>query len=725
MTSSSITYAFRHETESANAQRGKRHRSKNFEFICVDGEGAGYGKDHKYVLLGCGNRYVENISGISWQEAFRFLYDCFLEKPQAAYVGFFLGYDFTQIIKTMPEDRARMLLTDRGINARKRTRSGKNNKPFPVRYDGWEFDMLPGRRLQIRPQVCHCLETGKRSCAHIQPDWMYVCDAGPFWQCSFLSAIDPRNWREPVVSDAEYAKVESGKANRSMDIAEYIRTRETVIEYNRLENEIFARIMTILRDGFIEIGVNLRKDQWFGPGQAAAAWYKKNGIPRRDILEGSVPNEFWEAARQSYFGGWFEILSHGIVPGRSHEYDINSAYPYIIASLPCLLHGRYVNGDGRPPERRHGSNELVLIRARLCGNDPHVGAALNRDKDGRIRRPRVTEGWYWQHEIDAGIRAGVIRDVDYREWMSYQPCDCKNPVRGFRDLYEHRLSVGKDTVLGKSCKLVYNSGYGKFAQSTGSAPYGNWVYASLITAGCRVMILDAIATHPDGNAALLMVATDAVFFDAPHDGLSISQSLGDWDHTERENLTLFKPGVYWDDKARRAIAHGEPSKFKARGINARDFARHLGEVDALFLRAIEYPPEFRVKLYEGDGFSAYAEKDWPWIAFEVGFSLVSAKTALARGDWSGAGETQTNILAIQDSDPSDKRREVKYDSTANRLRTYSMDVPTGEICSVPYDKRYGMEDPFSLESKESFGIAPDGTVGDQIKEYARILTGEE
>ena len=724
MTSSSITYQFRHETVTANAQRAQRFRSKNFEFVAVDGEGAGFGKDHRYILLGCGERYIENIQGISWKEAFEFLYSCFEEKPRAAFVGFFLGYDFTQLIKTLPESRARILLTERGISSRKRKSSGGNNKPFPVRYQGWEFDMLPGRRLQIRPQACRCHEESRHAkCTHPQREWMYICDSGPFWQCSLLVAIDPQNWREPVVTPEEFAIVEEGKASRSMTIEEYIADKARVLKYMLLENNILQRIMTVLREGFMDIGVNLRKDQWFGPGQAAAAWYKKNRIPRRSDLEAIIPGNYWEAARQSYFGGWFEIFSHGIIPGRSYEYDINSAYPYIIASLPCLLHGRYDSGNGQPTIS--GDNGLVLCRARLHGDDAYIGAALNRDKDGRIRRPKVTEGWYWQHEIDAGIRAGVISDVDYREWKSYHPCDCENPVRGFRDLYEHRLSVGKDNVLGKSCKLVYNSGYGKFAQSTGSAPYGNWIYASLITAGCRVMILDAIASHPNGTKSVLMVATDAVFFDSPHPDLPVSQNLGNWDSTLRENLTQFKPGVYWDDKSRKAIRDGHATKFKARGINARDFAKHLGQIDDLFLRAIEIPPDFRIKLAEADNFTAYAEKAWPWILFEVGFSLVSAKTALSRGDWSEAGQTQIDLVTIQDSDPADKRANVFYDAMANRLRTYPVDVPPDEIISVPYDKRYGIDDPFSLESRESLGITPNGTVGDQVREYTRILTGEE
>ena len=719
MTSYSITY----DKESRYATNQRRYRQKDFEFIAVDGEGAGFGKEHRYVLLGVGDRYYENVEGISWQEAFRFMYDEFLRNPRAAYVGFFLGYDFTQMLKSLPEERARTLLTDRGINARKRTKSGGNHKPFPVRHNGWEFDLLPGRRLQLRPQSCECFQESIRRCDHKQSEWMYICDSGSFWQCSLLQAIDPRNWRTPVVSQREYDLVVSGKANRSMDIDTYLRTREDVIRYNQLENEILVRIMCRLREGFLDIGVNLRKDQWFGPGQAAAAYFKKEKIPRREQLEEIVPAEYWECARKSYFGGWFEIFSHGIVPGSSHEYDINSAYPYIIASLPCLLHGRYSSGSKRPPD--NGPNAYTLVYARVRGNDAYIGTLLNRDKDGRIRRPHVTEGWYWLHEIQAAERARLIATVDYREWQSYQPCDCPPPVRGFRDLYTHRLQVGKDTVLGKSAKLVYNSGYGKFAQSLGQAPYGNWVYASLITAGCRVMILDAMASHPSGTKSVLMVATDGVFFDSVHPGLPISKKLGEWDYAKRENLTLFKPGVYWDDKARMAIAEGNAVGFKARGINARDFAKRLGDIDLLFLRGIDFPPEFRVKLYETEEFTAYAEKEWPWITFPVAFSLTSVKTALMRGDWSQAGETQVNLMVVQDSDPSDKREGVYYDGSSNRLRTRPVDIASAGICSVPYEKGYGTDDPFSQESREAFGIGWDGTISDAVREYINLLKGEE
>src|SRR6185312_6510244 len=67
--------------------------------------------------------------------------------------------------------------------------------------------------------------------------------------------------------------------------------------------------------------------------------------------EQSARTPLLDAARSSYYGGWFEIFAHGHIPEVTWEYDINSAYPAIISRLPCLSHGRWEYGrdiDTRP-----------------------------------------------------------------------------------------------------------------------------------------------------------------------------------------------------------------------------------------------------------------------------------------------------------------------------------------------------------------------------------------
>lgn len=701
-------YTRENSTQKMRRQRAQKRGSYVWrppEFVCVDGEGQGEGPDHKYVLLGVGARQYENPDGLHWSECFDFLYSQFESNPRAVYVGFFLSYDFNQIIKTMPEDRAQMLLTREGM-AKRRRRKSNGGRPFPVRCDDWEFDMLPGRRLMLRPLVCECDSIKAKKCDHKRPRWMYVCDAGAFWQTSLLNVLNPTRWETPICTEAEYASILEGKARRSDAVLD-----DDMRRYNRLENELFARAMGKLAQGFHDIDVHLSRGQWFGPGQAAAAWMREFGVPKRHDLDGVVPDWFMEAAKFSYYGGWFEIFRHGILPGMSYEYDLNSAYPYFIADLPCLLHGSYSRGTGDPPDNSLG--DLLLVLCTTTASNGICGAMPHRSKSGSILRPVTTRGWHWADEVTAGIQSGVISDVEYHEWRAYAPCDCMPPARRVRNLYERRLAVGKNSVLGIAAKLVYNSMYGKFAQATGESPYGNWVYASRVTSGCRAKILEAIGSHPGGIDALLMVATDGVFFDRPHNGLALTSRLGDWEETKRQNLTQFKPGMYWDDSARDSIRDSKPIKFKARGVNAKAFSECLMGIDEQFLDWCngENIPEKRTDIYIADELNlfAQAEKGWPSVVFESGFNMVSALQALQRGDWKQAGKVSSHFSAMQTSMPYEKRCDPYWDSDSLSVRSRPRSLQDTQ--TVYYNKSYGMDDPFSQDYVESRGVHFDGPQG--------------
>jgi len=702
----------------ANAS-GKRIHHREHEhkgvtsFVGIDGEGINTLGEHRYALLGIGDEYITDNSGISWQEAFEFIYA--KHRAYEAMCGFFLGYDFNQLFKTLPEQTAWMLLTPKGIELRRPKRS-PNPHPFPVRLDGWEFDMLGMKRLKLRPKLCDCpIGEGHKLCKCKKPPWHYVCDSGPFFQQSLLAVIDPSKWKEPIVSPEEYEIILEGKRRR----ADATRVDDDMIRYNQLENRVLCRALGALDRGFREIGVVLPPSRWFGPGQAAQTWLRSETVKPTRKLQG-IPDYFMDAARKSYFGGWFEIMAHGIIPGETHEYDINSAYPYIISKLPCLEHGTYSRGEGLPSV---AENELCLVRARVWSrsalshhpekNKQYIGSMLHRGNDGNIWRPTATEGWFWWHELEAAIGAKCVQPLPRKprsnlhpicyEWVKYSPCNCFPPMRRVVSLYLRRQAVGKDSPLGKGAKTSYNSMYGKFAQSVGSPVYGNPIYASLITAGCRTMILNAIASHPIGKKDVTMVATDAVYFRTPHPNLPIGEGLGKWGHKSRRNMCQFKPGVYWDDSARRAISNGSSPHFKARGVNARDFASQISSVDSQFREMV--PGKYWTR--------------WPRVEFNISFALTSCSQALARNDWETAGFVDQGT-AVQSSDPHIKRTGVYWDNDCWRTEpwtpslTIDYDEMTShwEIESVPYEKRFGLEDPFSWESRELLGVSPDGNIGD-------------
>lgn len=695
-----------------NINRGEHQ----VEFIMIDGEGVGDGPGHRYILLGCGDQQLERPDGFNdITEIFGFLYDQFRQHPGACFAGYYLGYDFNMWLRCLPRDRAYYLLSPMGRAKRQRvckcksrtTCKHKRIAPHPVEYKGWQFDILGMKRFRFRPKVCKCVEATCK-CAN-QESWMYINDAGPFFQASLVSVIDPGKWQDPIVSTEEFSLIIKGKSSRgSASLDDDMRM------YNRLENEIGTRLLTELNRGLTSANIRLNKRQWFGPGQAAQAWMRLDGkLELATNRVKTLPRALRDAIIATYYGGWFEIPCHGIIPGITWEYDLNSAYPTIASRMPCTC-GPWTRGRGTPSGHLTHQwltsgkpSKLRLCHVSVSGKSPYLGPLPYRAPNGAVYRPRYTKGWYWQHEIDAARRAGLIDDVTYYEWYEYQPCSHRPPLRGLVGLYDARQRIGKDTPQGKAYKLVYNSVYGKLAQSLGDPVYANPVYASLITSGCRTMILDAIASHPDKAEAVVMIATDGVYFMSPNPVLDerLSDRLGDWSRGEKHDLTCFKPGVYWDDHTRELINAGKTPRFKARGINAQDFARSISTVDSMFDSWVADRPD---------------DIQWPEVFFTSRFSQTSIIQALQWTDGIKqqdqqrrayrklAGSISTKKELRQDSKPEVKRnpRAIRYDVVRGVWRTEPWDH-RGYPESTPYERRFGSDGEMSAWDEYA---TPDGSV---------------
>ncbi len=495
---------------------------------------------HQYELFGIGQDYIgEKGKSLSYNEIFAFLYSKRDEYPDHAFVGYFLGYDYTNWIKNISEYEARKLLTASGIAGRTIPETGFK---WPVNIsDDWQIDFLGNKRFQLRPFVPYANynvkivrhKDGTETPVKQHPyKWMYICDAGSFFQTSLLNAIDPKKSSTPAVSDSEFAILKTGKGRR--DVAEF---DDETIRYNQMENEVLPRLLEQLDDGFREDGIRLNKNQWYGPGAAAQKYMDLIKIPTGEEIREVVPVWAEEPARYAYYGGWFETTRVGPTGGTSWSYDINSAYPHVIRNLPCLLHGKWERGRGRPPETPENGFVLAYVETSTFADRwdrPMLGGLSHRQPGGAIVRPLETKGWHFLHEIEAARRAGCHEKERYFKWVSYRPyqCECGNPFQSVEDLYLGRLAVGKNTPNGKAKKLVYNSIYGKLAQSIGHPKYANAIYASLITSGCRTMILDSIATHPDKTHAVLMIATDGIVFKSRHPSLDIDPArLGAWEES--------------------------------------------------------------------------------------------------------------------------------------------------------------------------------------------------
>lgn len=707
------------------------------EFIAVDGEGVTrmeyvqvwndevqdfvmmLEKVHHYVLLSVGDQSLHRDGEpLRHDEIFEFLYQQKLEHPNAAFVGFFLGYDFAQWLKSLPASRGDSLFHPYGI-AKRLPKNPELKYPFPVRYGQWEFDFLGLKRFKLRPQVKKEMWP-QCEVAHKTPDqieecaagkhnkhpykWMYVNDSGAFFQTALMNAINPKKWAPgtAVVSDVEMDILQTGKDNRAD--AEF---DAEMIRYNILENDVLSRLMATVNKGFVADGIRLRTDQWYGPGQAAQVWLRNIGAPTGEEVREAVPEWAIEAARMSYYGGWFETFVNGVIPGTSYSYDINSAYPYAISQLPCLLHGQWTQGTGVPGPLAKG--HYRLINAKFSGRNDYIGTMPHRDAAGGISRPRHTAGWHWQHEVDAARSAKTISTVEVEEWVEYAPCKCLPPLRSIKELYQGRLEVGKETPSGKAKKLVYNSAYGKMAQSIGMPKYANSIYASLITSHCRTMILKAIATHPQKAKAVAMIATDGIVFLTPHKKLAVDpERLGAWDYKEHQNLSILMPGLYWDDKSRQSIKSGGNLTLKSRGVSGKYLAPFIDMFDQ------------RWTLLHNEIAASEAgiasPNHAPKIEIVVEFGIISPRLAVARNNWATCGQVVWDDKRQISANPEGKRGSFYTDGdllrTGVRVRVRD---GKGDVMerTLPYANRFGAEELEQLDELDEL-LTQDGTVNDII-----------
>lgn len=587
----------------------------NQRFVGVDGEGGTvpdsetlFGSSHKYLLLRAGEFTTEKAEGLTWEDCFAFLTNL---PHNRIYVGYFFDYDVTMMIRTMPEFKAARLL-----NRHLRIAKDGSGGSMPVDIGDYQCDYLPHKEFKVRHKD--------------QKHFTIISDVGQFFQTSFVKTLE--KWE--VGTEQEREMIRKGKAMRA-DFAEL--TEETKA-YNALECLLLEQLMENFRATCIEVGYVPRK--WQGPGNLASAMFEKHGIPKRDEVPILANTDFREMANSAYYGGRFETTATGPVPGPIYQYDINSAYPAITRQLPCLTHGSWRRVTQRPDRGTavwFGQIHFNHDAPRYLYNLPV------RLDNGNIQYPRQANGVYWSTEIEAAEKAGT--KIDFATgWVYENHCECR--WFDFIDpLYLRRIQLGK-TTKGYVLKLGGNSLYGKIAQSIGYAPYANPVWAGLITAGCRAMLIDAYSQAPDD---CYMLATDGIFSGVPLD-LPLSNQLGEWEETVHEDgMFIVQPGIYYlssGDVKTRGVERGRISNLQPEFERA--WSRFLGS------RGIDHTVSVPVD------------------------NFITAKQAIARRKWQLAGSWERTT------------RDISFDWSTKRKRSIAWKGKRGELRTVPHEGGAGV-----------------------------------
>lgn len=522
-----------------NRQRERRHQNPvRRPFVGVDGEGGNIGSRHEYLLLRAGDRTLRTGRPLTTDECLEFLASL---PTNVIYVGYFFDYDVTMILRDLPLERVKRLL-----DRESRTKGGKG-WPMPLDVGQFQIDWLPHKEFRVRRRDAK--------------KWVTISDVGPFFQSSFVAALD--RWQ--IGTPEEREMIAEGKKKR----AAFEELADETDLYNTLEIKLLVELMNRFRKVLDDIDVKPAK--WQGPGNVAGALLSMKRVPKNKEAPLLVDNpEFVEAAQASYYGGWFEVSRVGHIAGPVYQYDINSAYPAAMLKLPCLQHSTVERAAPKDLKQERGGLYLAHI---TFNHKPGMawGSFPWRNKVGNISHPVRGAGWYWSWEIENRLPGCTIRTDD--ALVVRTSCDCQ-PFDWVADLYEMRKAVGKDTV-GIALKLALNSLYGKLAQSVGRPQWSNPVYASLITSFARARLLEAIRA---AGSDVVMVATDAVFTTSLID-LPVGEELGEWSYEEYPNIFIIQPGLY--------VAGGKLGSMKTRGVSKSLIEEHLDEFYADFERVLE------------------------------------------------------------------------------------------------------------------------------------------
>lgn len=493
----------RHRRPDPNRPRGRKKKPSEQPYVSFDVEGEEVNGRHVAVEVNCVDEFGHvllthrNPHGLGTKEVLDALFT--LPTTVTRLFGFALGYDRTVILKDLPNKALYLLL-----RPDLRTVKGKRHRrSWPVAFGDYDINFagtaMLVRDVLVRDKHGRAVKTGRS---------LTIWDTFKYYQTSFIKAC--RNWGVGDAATLDF--LEDMKAKRS-EFAHL--SLEEKQRYARIEGGYIASLQRFLSDAIDEAGLTTRR--WDGPGAIAAALMKRWGVMkyRKDWCT-ELGDGFRHAVLSAYGGGRTEASYVGPYRKPVTNVDISSAYPYEIAGLPCLKCGEWKLVEGaRAVARALKTCTTALVYARVERPVNKLGRVWGpfqyRRPGGSICYPLSCSVWVWKPEfVEASKHWPNVRPI--KTWVYVTKCKHR-PFENVPSVYLQRLEWGKEG-RGVVLKLGTNSLYGKMAQSTGSAPYNDWVWAGLVTSGTRARALEVLGAV-ENPWDVLMIATDGLFMKCP------------------------------------------------------------------------------------------------------------------------------------------------------------------------------------------------------------------
>lgn len=522
--------------------------STSKQFIAWDGEGITHHPNtpQSYVLMAASTGdYIESTEQLRTVDCFDLMLRVKAANPNSIMVGFAFGYD------------SEMMMADLGYTKLERILSKLAGRWCGPRCD-WDAPFEQGKlrpgeyRIEYMPRKW--FQVTGRIPGHSKNITCKIWDIWGFFQGSYLKALTDFL---PTMNGGDYLKIWIGKNRRGGFTTDDL-TSGMMLDYCNLELHYLVELMDKMRE--LLVTAELCPSQWHGPSAISDKMFTKWDIQRHKT--GDLCDGLLDASQFAYSGGRFENFVMGRAHQKVYQWDINSAYPAAMRSLPSLagrtwvLEEWHTNWDDLD-SNRFDMYALYYVDFNMPPNlDLRAPMPLpHRAQDTSIKYPIGTSGWYWGPEVNMAfglnywmlgscqVRAIWRLDDGPREYPFREPVnemyDRRRALKRAGDQTQYPIKIGLNSLYGKMCQ---RAGYDR----SGKIPKWHQLeWAGYVTSWTRAEIYNA-ALHAFSRGALIAVETDAIFTTCDmSDVLPIGDGLGQWDKTEYDDIVYLQSGIYW------------------------------------------------------------------------------------------------------------------------------------------------------------------------------------
>jgi len=477
------------------------------EFLAWDGEGIALEDGtHQYVMLANSDgKHIADSIGLSTERVLAFITSEAARLPGRIHVIYGGGYDYNCWIKHLSREECQRIYSAQYMSWREYTLGWRRGKSF----------FIKSKEVSVT-----------------------VYDVVSFFQCAFIKACDD------YLGDA-FTHRDLIIHNKALRSTFTLADLDSVRVYNDAELENLVRLMQELRARLNRAG--LRPSRWDGPGAIAVALMRREGVKQ---AMAQCPGPVMQAARVAYAGGRFEVARYGAQAGAAWEYDVNSAYPAALRSVPNLAAGQWTYW-GHPPCT---FVPFALYHLRFENGPNYLpGPLFRRAANGTICYPPNVQGWYWGTEAATALMyadqyGGTLTVLECWQFMEG---NAPRPFAFIDKLYDKRqklkaagdgahvgIKLGLNSLWGKTCQQI---GWRPGKNGSNIPPYHQLEWAGFVTSSCRATVLRAAMRD---LSAVIAFETDALFTSRPL-ALPINRELGGWEATEFSNLTYIQSGLYF------------------------------------------------------------------------------------------------------------------------------------------------------------------------------------